>query len=438
MLSFKQRVAFLRFKRRVVVWVNSHRLFVGCLTAALLLLATRYALGSRGQEHNAGIQNSQNGKPIDQPTDPRRKPVVNQPDVPEKKAENLPQKDEKADDTRKKPIANQPDPDVPEKKTENLAQKDEKADEDAQRDSRAKQNVLAPVKQENFIEPSDPRFLTGLMCVIQSAVRHAGDDIRELKQRNLLNDVATASLRAIARRLRGKWPTIPLSTVSDHSIDDVIKSEKLADDSDCKIENLNVGMDGLEIIINPVDSQNELAHDLLDHVTTSACVLYRHKPVAGLIYQPFLKRAVSSIINHHNDPENRVLQDEAKQRISISQTEFSQARSFIGDSVLPNPRLGGVDYGILSVILDPSKQENVASDAMTYLRLERIPGRLTCAGDAIITGYKGRFTSFRAAKPKYDEMSKDVKMEGLWVTMSSTQTDGKIGVGYAKVRGLIK
>jgi hypothetical protein len=429
MLSFKQRVTVLRFKRRVVVWVQNHRLFTACLTAATLLTIAHFALRSQEPKHNKSSDR----------TDSTAKETVEKregPEVAGEKAEKLSQKtDSKEGKADAKPL---PDHKADSKSQMDLEKKNQLKEEKARETAGGGVKDTHAKEIADGIRPSDPRFLTGLMCVIQSAVSRAGNDIRELKQKGTLQDVKTASLKSIARRLRGRWPNIPLSSLSGHLVDDVIKSETLQDDSDCKIENFNVHLDGMKIIINPVDSLDELDKDLLDHVTTSACVLYQDKPVAGLIYQPFLKRSVSTIINHRNDPENRAMQDEGRRKISMGQTEFSKARSLIGDYALPNPRLGGIDYGILSMILDPSKPGNEASTAMTHLRLNRIPHHSVCAADALIMGYKGRFTSFQATKPKYDDLSKDKTLEGLWVTLSSAHTDGKIGSVYTKLRELIK
>lgn len=403
MLSFKQRVAFLRCKRRVTSVARNNRVLVGCVTAGLLVIATRYVLYSYGHETAA------------------KQPASNKNSM----------SDDQTQAAEKKPDANRPD-------VQNQEQKH--AVEGKLQDHAP---AAFPLKAAGpFVEASDPRFLFDVMCVVKSAVGHAGEEIRVLKQTTkedkLVDAAARASLKAIALRLRGRWPLMQISSVSGHSVDDVTGTEKLFDDSDCKIENLNVGMKQLEVVINPVDSHDELVHDSLHHVTVSACVLYKDEPLAGFIYQPFLRRGVSSIRRHDSDPKQLIIKDTGSDKISLGKEKFAEAKKVLGGSVLPNALSGGLDYAVLSVLLDSTKKDLGASTARTYLRFAHIPNHHACAGDVITAGYRGRLTNFQASKPDYHQSAKDKKMDGVWITMSSGRTDGKIGIVYNKLKDLLK
>ena len=413
MLTFEQRVAYLRCKRRVANWVRGHRLIVFCLAAVLVLLTTRYLLHTHTRATPDEKHIKQDNQPArDQTQQTREQHVTTKPEV-----------KNGGSDTRQR-VA-----------TEKTIKVQDKAPVVAA--SKPKTRVVAPTSKE---------FLSALTCIMRSAIGYAGDDIRVLKQTTseakLVDAAARASLTAIARRLRHIWPKLPLSSLSDHAIDDVMKGVTNKDDTGCKLPAIDVPLSELEIVINPLDSHYELLHDDLHYVTTSACVLYRGKPLAAVIHQPFLKRSFYSYIGPHREqnPKAPILQDKGKAKISIGKEQFAKAKSILGDSALPNVLSGGVDYAALSVLFDASKQTLSASDAQTHLRFQNVPHRYACAGDVIVSGYSGRYGGLVGtnSKPDYRKNPKEVTLKGLWITLKTAQADEEIKKVYKELEKLVE
>ena len=273
-------------------------------------------------------------------------------------------------------------------------------------------NDTAPTKTTVY---EIPEFsLESLLCVLRTGIKQAGEEIRIIKQtigENEQGDVSVkASLSRIVGVLKRFWPNVAVSDVRGRVLDGIApiraKDSGMKDLTSCKVEDAATMNKDIEIILNPIDSIPQLISNSLHHVTTSACILYKSHPAAGIIYQPFLRRSIWGAIGRKERAEEISLRRGAP-AYGAAANHVDEAKKRVGSSAV-SPVEGGDDYAVLTLLTNPSvvkSEEGLFSEFFSY---RKTGVTSLCAGDAIVRSVGGEIVDLRHKPISYAEKTSTV------------------------------
>eukprot|EP00752_Nemacystus_decipiens_P007856 g7018.t1 len=182
------------------------------------------------------------------------------------------------------------------------------------------------------------------------------------------------------------------------------------------------------IVVDPLDATREFGIDLLEYVTTMVCVVYKGKPVAGIINQVFEadKPPVVGVVPREEGEKgllfNRLKKEpvgDAAHTVTLSMSHAGAAASVVekyleGHETLP---AGGAGYKSL-LVLD--------GKAEAYIHVTAIKSWDVCAADAVMKASGGGFSDIEG-KPlwypmEYDSEKSQAKFtNGIIATASEAQ-----------------
>ncbi|EEB18568.1 bisphosphate nucleotidase, putative [Pediculus humanus corporis] len=210
-----------------------------------------------------------------------------------------------------------------------------------------------------------------------------------------------------------------------HTFPDIkVVSEEVSSESDCRtLQTLDLDEQVLSsevtMWIDPLDATKEFTENLLEYVTTMACVAVNGEPVIGVIHFPFGEEPktywgwVGKGVSEELYAKFQKKLDDSHPIVIVSRSHSGQVESIVKEafgnsfSVI---KAGGAGYKSLEVC-----SKNVTA----YVHTSVIKKWDICAGNAIIKALGGKMTTLKNEDINYKDIKNTVNSDGILATIEN-------------------
>lgn len=215
-----------------------------------------------------------------------------------------------------------------------------------------------------------------------------------------------------------------VSEEHDHGNVD-LKDVKVPDTSDIKIddklefnkEDELVSTGNLVVWIDPLDATQEYTENLIQYVTTMICIVYKGKPVVGIIHKPFLHQTYWAWVGHGSSDNVKVFPERESAlktpRVIVSRSHAGKVNATVRSAFGTESKVipaGGAGYKVLSLFEDK---------ADAYVHVTFIKKWDICAGDALLRTLGGKMTTLDNKEIEYGDGDKPLNEKGLLAAIHS-------------------
>ncbi|XP_029110417.1 inositol monophosphatase 3-like [Scleropages formosus] len=168
-----------------------------------------------------------------------------------------------------------------------------------------------------------------------------------------------------------------------------------------KVQSQVVPAEAVTVWIDPLDATQEYTENLLQYVTTMACVAVNGKPFIGVIHKPFTGYTAWAMVDSGSNVLPRSSYNAKSPSVIVSRSHAGKVKGYI-DSAFGNNTViiqaGGAGYKVLS-LLNPTDEKYDKADI--YIHITYIKKWDICAGNAILKALGGHMTTLRGEEIDY-------------------------------------
>ncbi|KAL4635226.1 inositol monophosphatase 3-like [Arapaima gigas] len=183
-----------------------------------------------------------------------------------------------------------------------------------------------------------------------------------------------------------------------------------------KVQSRVVPAEALTVWIDPLDATQEYTENLLQYVTTMACVALNGKPVIGVIHKPFTGYTAWAMVDVGSNVSPRSSYNVKSPSVIVSRSHAGKVKGFVeaafGNNTIIIPA-GGAGYKVLA-LLNPTDGKYDKADV--YIHITYIKKWDVCAGNAILKAVGGHMTTLKGEEIDY--MGSEGIEDGLLATVN--------------------
>ncbi|XP_039377148.1 Golgi-resident adenosine 3',5'-bisphosphate 3'-phosphatase [Mauremys reevesii] len=268
--------------------------------------------------------------------------------------------------------------------------------------------------------PEGPVDLRELLAVSVLAAVRGGEEVKRVRESNVLNEKAKGKTREGAEEkmtsgdvlsnrkmfylLKNSFPSVQINTEEHVDAPDkerIFWDRSIPEDIKEKIQSKEVPAESVTVWIDPLDATHEYTEDLRQYVTTMVCVAVNGEPVIGVIHKPFSAYTAWAMVDGGSNVKARSSYSERTPRIIVSRSHAGKveqvARQTFGNKTVIIPA-GGAGYKVLALLDVPDKKQEKAD---VYIHVTYIKKWDICAGNAVLKALGGHMTTLTGKEISY-------------------------------------
>ncbi|KAM9166064.1 Golgi-resident adenosine 3',5'-bisphosphate 3'-phosphatase [Pangshura tecta] len=267
--------------------------------------------------------------------------------------------------------------------------------------------------------PEGPVDLRELLAVSVLAAVRGGEEVKRVRESNVLNEKAKGKTREGAEEkmtsgdvlsnrkmfylLKNSFPSVQINTEEHVDAPDemIFWDRSIPEDIKEKIQPKEVPAESVTVWIDPLDATHEYTEDLRQYVTTMVCVAVNGEPVIGVIHKPFSAYTAWAMVDGGSNVKARSSYSERTPRIIVSRSHAGKveqvARQTFGNKTVIIPA-GGAGYKVLALLDVPDKKQEKAD---VYIHVTYIKKWDICAGNAVLKALGGHMTTLTGKEISY-------------------------------------